>query len=74
MEATRRALVEAARARGEATIYIGDGRSDYDAALAADRRFAKHGRNLEQFLLREGVRFEAFSNFAEVTRALARAA
>jgi 2-hydroxy-3-keto-5-methylthiopentenyl-1-phosphate phosphatase len=59
-------LVEAARARGAATVYIGDGRSDYDAALAADRRFAKHGRNLEGFLRREGVAFEPFSSFSEI--------
>ena len=59
-------LVRAARAAGANTIYIGDGRSDYDAALAADRRFAKRGRNLESFLRREGVPFEAFSSFAEI--------
>jgi 2,3-diketo-5-methylthio-1-phosphopentane phosphatase len=64
-------LVRAARAGGASTIYIGDGRSDYDAALAADRRFAKRGRNLEAFLQREGVPFEAFSSFAEITSALA---
>jgi 2,3-diketo-5-methylthio-1-phosphopentane phosphatase len=63
-------LVRAARAGGASTIYIGDGRSDYDAALAADRRFAKRGRNLEDFLRREGVPFEAFSSFTEVTLAL----
>jgi len=64
-------LVEAARARGEATIYIGA--SPTDAALAADRRFAKRGRNLERFLQREGVAFEAFSSFAEITSGLATA-
>ena len=63
------ALVRAAAAEGLATLFVGDGRSDYDAALAADRRFAKRGGYLEGYLERRGVAFESFSSFAEVTAA-----
>jgi len=37
------ALVRAAQSAGRTAIYIGDGRSDFDAALAADRCFVKRG-------------------------------
>jgi HAD superfamily phosphoserine phosphatase-like hydrolase len=40
------AHVRAARARGSRTAYAGDGVSDFEAALAADVRFAKAGRSL----------------------------
>ncbi|MBC5809456.1 MAG: HAD-IB family phosphatase [Candidatus Eremiobacteraeota bacterium] len=68
------ALVRAARSSGASTIYIGDGYSDFDAALTADRRFAKRGRMLERFLRERSVTFQAFSNFAEVIAALDAAA
>jgi HAD superfamily phosphoserine phosphatase-like hydrolase len=64
------ALIRAASAAGFDTLFVGDGRSDYDAALAADRRFAKRGRYLERYLSERGVAFESFSSFAEVTAAL----
>jgi 2,3-diketo-5-methylthio-1-phosphopentane phosphatase len=38
------AHVIAARKRGARTVYIGDGISDFAAALEADERFAKKGR------------------------------
>ncbi len=63
------ALVRAARERGEFSTYIGDGLSDFDAALAADYVYAKRGRRLELFLEREGVPFTAFSRFAELVGA-----
>lgn len=63
-------LIREASARGLTTVFVGDGNSDYDAALAADRRFAKRGRRLERFLTRRAVPFETFSNFAEVGAAL----
>jgi 2,3-diketo-5-methylthio-1-phosphopentane phosphatase len=62
--------VRAAAARGLQTVFIGDGISDYDAALAADVRFAKRGRNLERFLSERGVDHAVFSDFAEVERTL----
>jgi 2-hydroxy-3-keto-5-methylthiopentenyl-1-phosphate phosphatase len=68
------ALVKAARERGARAIYIGDGHSDYEAALSADRAFAKRGRRLERYLARRGIPFETFATFAEVTQALLRAA
>jgi HAD superfamily phosphoserine phosphatase-like hydrolase len=68
------AIVRAARNRGARTVFIGDGRSDYDAALAADIAFVKRDGHLERFLTQRGVPFEPFASFAEVTRALIRAA
>ncbi len=64
------ALVRAAAEAGFATVFIGDGRSDYDAALAAQRRFAKRGRQLERYLAAREVAFEPFSTIADVTAAL----
>ena len=60
-------VVRRARESGARTLFIGDGRSDYDAALAADVRFAKRGRNLERYLTERGVTFEPFSTFTEAT-------
>jgi 2-hydroxy-3-keto-5-methylthiopentenyl-1-phosphate phosphatase len=60
------ALVRAAGAAGNHTIFIGDGRSDYEAALAADVRFAKRGLPLERYLIARGVPFEPFASFADV--------
>jgi len=64
------AHVRAARARGSRTAYAGDGVSDYEAALAADIRFAKAGRSLERYLTANGAPFTAFTSFHEVERAL----
>jgi len=62
------ALVDAASARGLRTIFVGDGRSDYDAALRADVRFAKRGLPLERYLTGRDVAFEPFDSFADVER------
>lgn len=62
--------VRAARERGAATVYVGDGPSDYEAALAAQRRFAKAGRTLEKYLSERGVAHDAFTSFAQIERAL----
>jgi 2,3-diketo-5-methylthio-1-phosphopentane phosphatase len=64
-------IVAAAKARGATTVFIGDGRSDFDAALCADVRFAKRGRALERHLEREAREFTAFDRFSEVSKALA---
>jgi 2-hydroxy-3-keto-5-methylthiopentenyl-1-phosphate phosphatase len=64
------ALVRLAAAHGARTVFVGDGRSDFDAALAADVRFAKRGAALERFLRERNVRFEPFSNFQEVAERL----
>lgn len=63
------AAVREASLRGK-VAYAGDGYSDYEAALAAQRRFAKRGRSLERYLRDCGVAFTAFSSFAEVESAL----
>jgi 2,3-diketo-5-methylthio-1-phosphopentane phosphatase len=62
--------VRAARARGAQTVYIGDGVSDFAAALAAERRFAKAGRALEAHLRANGAEFTPFTSFREIERRL----
>ena len=64
------ARVAAARDAGARTVYVGDGVSDYEAALAADVRFAKQGRALEGYLAARGIAFTPFASFAEIARAL----
>ena len=63
-------LVAAARDAGAATVFVGDGRSDFEAALAADRRFAKRGLKLEAYLRTCGAAFEGFATFDEVSAAI----
>ncbi len=60
------AIVRAARACGTRTIFIGDGRSDYAAAMEADLCFAKRGLALERYLHERDVPFVSFSTFAEI--------
>jgi 2-hydroxy-3-keto-5-methylthiopentenyl-1-phosphate phosphatase len=60
------AVVRAAHERGARTVFIGDGYSDFDAALAADVRFAKRGYRLAGFLEKEKVDFSTFSSFHEI--------
>lgn len=66
----KRADVLSAASAGDATVYIGDGFSDYDAAVAAGRRFAKRGRALETYLRERNIAFTPFTHFDEVQRAL----
>jgi HAD superfamily phosphoserine phosphatase-like hydrolase len=60
------AVVRAAQAAGRRAAFVGDGRSDYAAALAADYRYAKRGLNLERYLRAEGVAFTPISSFADI--------
>ncbi len=62
--------VREARAAGRATIYIGDGVSDFAAALEADRRFAKAGRALEAYCTERAIACTSFTSFDEVNAAL----
>lgn len=64
------AAVRAARAKGLTTVFVGDGHSDFDAARAADWRFAKRGRDLEGYLRKNGVEYTPFDRFSEVESAL----
>jgi 2,3-diketo-5-methylthio-1-phosphopentane phosphatase len=64
------AHVRAAQARGSRTVYIGDGISDFAAALEADERFAKKGRALEAYCRARGVACESFASFREIERRL----
>jgi 2-hydroxy-3-keto-5-methylthiopentenyl-1-phosphate phosphatase len=50
-------------------VYVGDGYSDRCAALAADRVFATRG--LARYLSERGNAFEPFSDFRDLSRALA---
>ncbi len=60
------AVLRAARADGTHTVFVGDGRSDYDAAREADVRFAKRGLDLESYLMKLDIPFEPFATFADV--------
>lgn len=60
------ALVHDARAGGAATVYIGDGWSDFAAAVEADVRFAKNGRALERYLRQRGLAFTPFAEFSGI--------
>jgi 2-hydroxy-3-keto-5-methylthiopentenyl-1-phosphate phosphatase len=64
------ARVREARARGAHTVYVGDGPSDFEAALEADRRFAKTNRALERYCQERGVACTSFASFAQIERAL----
>ena len=64
------AAVRAANERGASTIFIGDGHSDFEAALVADRRFAKKGRALETYLRERGVSFTPFERFSQIQGSL----
>ncbi len=62
--------VREAKARGSTAVYVGDGFSDYDAAVVADLRFAKKGRALGPHLRSLNLAFTAFSSFDEVNAGL----
>ena len=64
------AAVRRARSAGHATVYIGDGVSDFDAAGEADRCFAKAGRALEAYCRTQGIACTPFHSFAEIEAAL----
>jgi 2,3-diketo-5-methylthio-1-phosphopentane phosphatase len=66
------AAVRAARERGAFTVFVGDGPSDYEAALVAERRFAKSGRALETYLRGRAIPHTAFTSFHEIETALFR--
>ena len=60
------AAVRRAREAGKHTIYIGDGPSDFEAAVSADQRFAKAGRGLERYLDEQAIPFVTFIHFSEI--------
>ena len=64
------AHVRAAHAAGERVVYVGDGISDFEAALAADQRFAKTHRALEAYCRERGVACTGFTSFAQIEREL----
>lgn len=57
-----------ARARGERTIFIGDGHSDRAAAAEADEVFAKH--SLAEYCRRRGINCREYETFDEVLKQL----
>jgi HAD superfamily phosphoserine phosphatase-like hydrolase len=64
------ARVRAARDAGARTVYVGDGISDFEGALAADVRFAKKDRALERYCRERGVACTPFASFDEISQAL----
>jgi HAD superfamily phosphoserine phosphatase-like hydrolase len=64
------ARVRAAATAGARTVYVGDGISDFEGALAAGVRFAKKGRALEQYCRERGVECTSFSSFDEIAALL----
>ena len=60
------AHVRAAQAGGKRVAFVGDGISDFDAAIAADVRFAKRGRPLGPYLDARRLSSTPFSNFSEI--------
>ncbi len=66
------AVVTAAQKTGATVVYVGDGISDYEAAKAADLRYARRGRSLEAYLRAGSVPFTAFDSFAQIAPTLFR--
>jgi 2,3-diketo-5-methylthio-1-phosphopentane phosphatase len=64
------AHVKAARARGSRTVYIGDGISDFAAAIEADERYAKAGRALERYCRERDIPCTSFTSFSEIQQRL----
>lgn len=60
--------LQAARARGKYTVFIGDGFSDRRAAEHADEVFAKH--SLADFCQERGLPFHPYQTFADVWHVL----
>jgi 2,3-diketo-5-methylthio-1-phosphopentane phosphatase len=58
--------VRAAQLRGAHTVYIGDGISDFAAAVVADERFAKAGRALEAYCRERAISCISFTSFDEI--------
>ena len=59
-------LVRTAQRQGKKVVYLGDGWSDLDAALASDVRYVKTGRTLERELRARRVHFIPFTHFSEI--------
>lgn len=66
------AAVRQANAAGKYTVYIGDGPSDFEAAVAANERFAKTGRGLERYLSEQAIPFTSFTQFTEIEAKIGR--
>jgi HAD superfamily phosphoserine phosphatase-like hydrolase len=64
------AEVRRAVAAGKATVFVGDGVSDFTAAHEAGRCFAKAGRALERYCRIQGIPFTTFHSFREIQAAL----
>jgi 2,3-diketo-5-methylthio-1-phosphopentane phosphatase len=60
------AVIARAARHGLRTVFVGDGRSDFDAARAADVCFAKRGLALERYLVQHAIPFAPFTSFADV--------
>lgn len=64
------AAVRALRKEGYRVIFIGDSHSDFDAALVADKAYAKRGDPLERFLKERRAPYTPFASFDEISLAV----
>jgi len=63
-------LVLQEKQRGKSVVYIGDGTSDFNAALNSDLAFAVRGSRLAALGRQAAAPFLEFENFSEIVRAL----
>jgi 2-hydroxy-3-keto-5-methylthiopentenyl-1-phosphate phosphatase len=63
-------LLNNAKAKGERVYYIGDGESDYSAALEADFIYAVKDSRLANFCGNKNLAFKEFADFTEIVSSL----
>jgi 2-hydroxy-3-keto-5-methylthiopentenyl-1-phosphate phosphatase len=63
-------LLNNAKAKGERVYYIGDGESDYSAALEANFIYAVEDSRLASFCRKKNLAFREFKDFAEIVSSL----
>jgi 2-hydroxy-3-keto-5-methylthiopentenyl-1-phosphate phosphatase len=68
----KQAPIKDAKHHGRTTVLVGDGASDYKAALLADVVFAKH--TLAEWCARNGIAFVPYATLRDVLEALVPAA
>ena len=59
-------VINAKSNKNSFVVYIGDGISDCTAAPYADIVFAKRGKDLEKYCLKNGIDYLPFNNFNEI--------
>lgn len=64
----KRGYVDRYHLQKRGCVVIGDDRSDFEAALAAEVTFAKSGSELERYLAERKREFRSFRTFADILR------